>query len=97
MQKKVIPLFNIFSNRLYNFDNSFKKDNIISHCQNRNVMSFELLAIKKNSIINLIKINENTLKRNRDVGHFEIKKKIKSINKVTFDVSFLYWEIIIYN
>lgn len=61
MQKEIVPLSNIFSNRLDDFVDNSNKEDVISCCQNWDATSPWLLAIEKNKV----------------VGHSEIKKKLK--------------------
>lgn len=45
VQKKIMPLSNLFNNRLNDFVNSSDKKNIISHCLDKNVTNSGLSAI----------------------------------------------------
>lgn len=74
MQKKVLSLFNFFNNKLDNLINSPNKEDIISYCLSKNVISFELLAIQENKI----------------VGNTKLHKKIKNLNGNIFDLNFLH-------
>lgn len=97
MQKKVISLFNIFSNKLNNLVDSSNKENIISYCQIRNAMSLQLLIIRRNSGVGLIEINKCTSRKNENTRQFKIKEVIRGANMVISDISFFYQRIIICN
>lgn len=113
MEEQVIPISNLFNNRFDDFVNSFDEEDIIIRHQNRDIISLGLLVIRRNSITSYTQIEKSTLRRNRDTGHTKmgkntlrtnkdnnlsgIDKGMNSLNKVTFDVNFLYQGIIIYN
>lgn len=78
LQKEVVLLSNMYSNSLNDIVNSFKKENVISHCQNRNTISLQL----------------PTIKRDRVAGNFEPEKRIEGANGDMSDVSFFYRRII---
>lgn len=110
MQKEVVPLSNIFSNRLDNFVDNFNKEDVISHCQNWNATSPSLLAIEKNRVVSHSEIEKRVNKRNRFISYSkvkagaieknriiccsEIEKGIEVGKRDMFDVSFFYWGII---
>lgn len=50
LQKEIVPLSNIFSNRLNGLIDSFDKEDIISCCQNRNAKSPQLPAIGRDKV-----------------------------------------------
>lgn len=83
MQKEIILLSNLFSNRLDNFVNSFDKENIICYCQTKKVTSSWLLDIKKNRVVNYFKIKKKALEKNRIIGYSKIEEKAIDKNKIT--------------
>lgn len=72
--KEFVPLFYMLSNRFDDLVDSYDEKDIISHCQNQNIMSSQLLAIEKNRV----------------AGHFELKKQIEDAKRDMSDVSFIY-------
>lgn len=74
LQETVVPLSNIFNNKFDDLINSSDKKNVISCRQNRNSISLQLPAIK----------------RNRVAGHFEPEEKMEGVKGDISDVSFLY-------
>ena len=51
LQKEVVLLSNMFSNRFDNLVNNSDKEDVINHCQNRNVINSQLPAIGKNKVV----------------------------------------------
>ena len=82
MQKEVIPLFNIFSNRLDDFVDSSDNKDLISGRQSKNTTSPQLPATKRNRDTGYSKMEERAIKKNRVAGHSEIKEGIGGTNKV---------------
>lgn len=66
-------LFNLFSNRLDDFFNTFDNENIINCCLTRNAISPPLLGTGKNRVIDCSKIKKGALGRNRVAGHSKMK------------------------
>lgn len=74
-------LCNIFNKRLDDLIDSFDKENVISHCQNRSPISPQLPATG----------------RNKATGHSELEDGMEDANKDMSDVSFFYQGITKYN
>ena len=74
MQKKVVPLSNMFNNKVDDLIDSSDKKVVISHCQSRNATSPQLPAIE----------------RDRVAGHSKPEERIEGAKKDTFDNSFFY-------
>lgn len=81
LQEEIVPLSNIFSNRLDEFVNSSNENDVISYHLNRNAMSSQLPAIGRGKI----------------AGQSELKDGIEDTNNNTSDVSFFFSGISIYN
>lgn len=73
-----MTLFNIFKNKLNNLIDNSDEENNINYYQNRNTISFQLLTIRKDRVI----------------GCFKLKKQIDSAKENIFDINFLYQRII---
>ncbi len=67
-------LSNMFSNKLDDLVDSSDEEDVISHRQNRNTTSPQLLATGKDRI----------------AGHSEPEERIEGTKRDTFNVSFLY-------
>ena len=78
MQEEVVSLSNIFSNRFDDLVNSSNKEDVISRCQNRNLTSPQLPAIRKDRV----------------ATHSELEERIEGAKKDISDVSFIYQGII---
>ncbi len=78
LEKEVVQLSNIFSNRLDDLVDSSDKEDVINCRQNRNATSLQLPAIRSNRI----------------ASYFEPKKWMKGAKGDTSDISFLYQGII---
>lgn len=82
LQEKVVPLFNVFTNRLDNFINTSNKKNVISHCQTRNVTSLWLPGTRRNKLAGYSEIEKGALRKNRVTSHFKIEKGATGRNEV---------------
>lgn len=97
LQKKIVSLFTIFSNKLDDLVNSSNEEYVISCSQNRNITSLWLPTIGGNRVASSFKVEKRIIKKNRVASCFQMKKEIEDANKDMFEVSFLYWGIIIFN
>ncbi len=68
-----MPLSNMFSNKFDDLIDSFNKEDIISHHQNRNAMNPQLLATGKNRV----------------TTHSKLKERMEDVKRDTSDESFL--------
>ena len=83
LQEEVVPLSNIFSNRLDNLVNTFKEKDVISQLHIGNATSIWLPGTGRNKVASNSQIQEKVLGRNRVAGHFEREKKAERRNGVT--------------
>lgn len=83
LQKKVVPLSNMFSNRLDDFVNSFNKKDIICCHQIKNATSFQLSDTRRNKVIDHFKIEKRASEKNKVAGHSKIEEEVTKKNKVT--------------
>lgn len=73
LQEKIMLISNIFSNRLNNFSNSFKKKYVIRPYPNRTAINLWLLAIRRIRVIGYSNIEEEDIKWNRISSFSEIQ------------------------
>lgn len=69
LQKEVVQLSNIFSNKLNDLIDSFNSKNIINNCLRKNAISFQLLAIEKTQFASHFKIEKRLIGKSRVAGH----------------------------
>ena len=74
LQEEVMPLSNMYNNRLDNLVKSSNKEDVINYSLNKNTTSPQLLAIGKDKVAH----------------HSELKERIKGAKRDTSDVNFLY-------
>lgn len=74
LQEEVVPLFNLFSNRLDDLVDSSDEEDIISRRLGRNVTSPQLPATRGNRVS----------------GNSELDESMEGSNRDTVDVSFLH-------
>ena len=81
LQEEIVPLSNIFNNRLDDLIDSSNKKDIISYYQNRNATNSQLPATGKDRV----------------TSYFELEERIEGVRGDMSDVSFFYQGIIKYN
>ena len=69
LQKEVVPLSNIFSDRLDDLIDSSDDEDVISRRQRRNATSLRLPAIRKNGVAGHSGMEEGAAERNRVASH----------------------------
>lgn len=87
LQKNLVPLFNIFSNRFDDFVHSSDNKNVIS-CLKKKTASRQLSVIRRNKIASNFEIEKVAAKKNKVASYFMIEKKIESANSDLSNVNF---------
>ena len=88
MQKVVVPLSNIFSNRLDDLINSSGNKDVISRRKRKNTTSPRLLATRRNAVAGHFGMEEGAAKRNRVASHSGMEPRMESANGDSSDVRF---------
>lgn len=88
LQKEVVPLYNIFSNRLDDFVDSSDDKDVINRRQRRNATSPRLPTTGRNGAADHFGMEEGAAGRNRIAGHSRIEPRIEGANGDSSDVSF---------
>ena len=105
LQEKVVPLCNVFNNRLDDLVDTSNEKDVISRRQTGNATSPRLLKRGKNKVAGNSQMQEGALERNRVAGHsereeraigrngipgrFDREKRIEGANRDMSEISFL--------
>ena len=82
LQEEVVPLSNVFSNRLDDLVNTSDEEDVISRRQTRNATSPRLPGREKNRVAGNSQIQERASGRNRVAGHSEREERATERNRV---------------
>ena len=82
MQEQVVPLSNVFNNKLDNFVNTSDDEDVISRRQTRNATSPQLPGRGKNRVAGNSQMQEGASRRNKVASHSERKKRATGRNGV---------------
>ncbi len=74
LQEKIVPLSNMFSNKLNDLINSSDEEDVISRRRNKNATSPQLPATRRDKV----------------AGHSKPEERMEGAKRNTSDVSFLY-------
>lgn len=78
-----MSLSNMFSNKFDNLVNSSNKEDVISNCQIKNTMSYQIFATERNKVTNHYQIDERAFGKNKVTGYSEIEKKALRKSRVS--------------
>ena len=84
MQKEVVPLSNMFGNRLNDLVNTSNEEDVISCCQTGNVTSPRLSEREKNRVASNFQMQEGASGRNRVAGYSEKEEKATRRNGIAW-------------
>ena len=82
LQKEIMLLSNLFSNKLDNLISTLNKEDVFSYCQTENAISSQWPGKKKNRVVGNSQMQEEALEKNRVTGHVERKERVKKKNEV---------------
>lgn len=88
MQKEVVPLSNIFSDRLDDLVNSSDDEDVISRHRKRNATSPRLPATGRNGVAGHSEMEEGAAGRNRVTSHSGMEPGMEGANGDSSDVRF---------
>ena len=82
LQKEVIPLSNLFSNRLDDLVDTSDEEDVISRRRTENAISPRLSEREKNRVAGNFQMQKGALGRNRVAGHSEREEKAIGRNRI---------------
>ena len=82
LQEEVVPLSNVFSNRLDDLVDTSNKEDVISRHQTGNATSPRLPGRKKNRVTGNFQMQEGASGKNRVAGHSEKEERATGRNGV---------------
>lgn len=97
LQEEVVPLSNVYSNRIDDLVDSSNKEDIINRYQSRNATCLQLPDISKNRVAGHSKIKEGVIRKNGVTGHSERGEGMEDMNGDMSEISFIDRGITRYN
>ena len=82
LQEEVVPLSNVFSNRLDDLVDTSDEEDVISRRQTGNATSSQLPGREKNRVVGNSQMQEGASERNRVIGHSEKEERASGRNGV---------------
>ena len=82
LQEEVMPLFNVFNNRLDDLVDTSDEEDVISRHQTGNATSLRLLEKRKNRVAGNFQIQEGALGRNKVAGYSEREERATERNGI---------------
>ena len=88
LQEEIVPLSNIFSNRLNDFIDNSDDENVISCRQRRNATSLRLPATGRDKVIDHSRMEEGAAGRNKVASHSRMEPGMDGANGDLLNIRF---------